>query len=40
MAKLLLVIRGIPCEVSPANEFVKRDLKAKKEKLGHFQDNV
>lgn len=30
----------IPCEIAPANEVVRKDLKAKKEKLGHILENV
>jgi len=34
------VVERIPCEISPFNEVVKRDLKAKKKELGHKLTNV
>jgi 3,4-dihydroxy 2-butanone 4-phosphate synthase/GTP cyclohydrolase II len=34
------VIERIPCEITPFNDFVKNDLRAKKRQLGHKLKNV
>jgi len=33
------VVGRIPCEITPTNELVRKDLKAKKDKLGHIFRN-
>ncbi len=41
LSELGIEVTGrIPCEISPANEVVKKDLKARKEKLGHFLKGI
>jgi 3,4-dihydroxy 2-butanone 4-phosphate synthase/GTP cyclohydrolase II len=34
------VLERIPCEIAPFNEIVRKDLKAKKNRLGHQFENV
>lgn len=34
------VVGRIPCEISSINEIVRKDLRAKKDKLGHLIDNT
>lgn len=36
----IIVTDRIPCIINPINDIVRRDLKAKKEKLGHFLDEL
>ena len=36
-ARLINKVNGrIPCEIESANEVVRRNLRAKRDKLGHF----